>query len=206
MSNRHLYLITIVLTTFSSFIAVPKSVSGAERRISGLSCVQVDPGETGGTAPLISDPAHYINGAIRGAPGGFAGVKIQCPVPDDDTFPKSAVRILNIRGRTTGTVTGRACSRTLDNFLTCTDFVSRSPAPARDFGLIMDNVTLLPAWGPEHVNNFGFVEVTFELSPFFVPSLFRINRDENFISGIFLSSVGDGCGSFRALCLCHFTS
>jgi len=207
MKNFHVLLITVVLTIVALFI-FPPVASGAERRIPGLSCVEAEPTQRGPVnfAPAITDGARYVDGVIRGAPGGFEGIKIQCPVPDDDTFPKSAVRVLTIRGRTTGVVTGRACSRTSDNFFRCTSNVTvRGVAdPDRpdfgDFGLIFDNFTLLPAWGPEHVNNFGYVEIEFQVPlPTFPGQVeeptginqFLRNRDVNFVTGIFLSTVGD---------------
>lgn len=206
MNNFNSRLIMIFLTTLACFICVPRSVSGADRRISGLSCVRVEPFILSGVgaAPALSEPADYIDGVIRGAPAGVSGVIIQCPVPDDDVFPKSAVKILQIRGRATGNVRARACSRSLiDNFFSCSDFVTATGRPGvggePNFGLIMNDVMLLPAWGREHINDFAYLEIRFEVPPFPIGGLtprpteeqLRLNRNENFISGIFLSSVVD---------------
>jgi hypothetical protein len=158
MKNFNSFLISNFVATVVLFIALPISISGAERRISRLTCV--------------ASPFFFDTGIIN------------CPIIDDDVFPKWAVNVLNVHGRrnTRMTVSARACSEQFfspNTLPTIFCGLTKTTGPGTgDFVLHFNSADLHDAWGPQHAADFGFVEI-----------LLSDSQGDVFITGLFLSSV-----------------
>lgn len=183
MKNLH-YLIIV---TACLFIALPMSALGADRRIAGLSCQAA---QQSATFRNLGYPS-YFRGTV--SPLFSNSVILECPIMEDSVFPKWTVNTLQVYGSLVNTfplttVSARACSvRRFSAFfarsepdIVCGPAKTAFPG-ALDFIIHFNAVDLHEAWGPEHNDDFGFVQIRV-VEPAFSP------QPLSFVSGMLLST------------------